>query len=115
MDVFKIFKAEVETQLGKKIKAVKFDRRGEYYDRYDGSGEQCPGPFAKYLAECGIVPQYTMPGTPHQNGVSDRRNRTLKDMIRSMINHSSLPKSLWGEALKNCSLHTKQSSKQSGS
>ena len=96
--MFKIFKVEVENQLGKKIKAVKSNRGGEYYGRYDGSGEQRPGPFAKYLSECGITPQYTMPGTPSQNGVAERRNRTLKDMVRSMISHSSLPNSLWGEA-----------------
>ncbi|RVW98913.1 Retrovirus-related Pol polyprotein from transposon TNT 1-94 [Vitis vinifera] len=80
LDVFKNFKAEVENQLSKKIKAVRSDRGGEYYGRYDGSGEQHPGPFAKYLMECGIVPQYTMPGTLSQNGVAERRNRTLKDM-----------------------------------
>ena len=34
------------------------------------------------------------------NGVAERRNGTLKDMVRSMISHSNLPKSLWGEALK---------------
>lgn len=34
------------------------------------------------------------------NGVSERRNRTLKDMVRSMISHSTLPEPLWGEALK---------------
>ena len=34
------------------------------------------------------------------NGVSERRNRTLKDMVRSMISHSTLPESLWGEVLK---------------
>ncbi|RVW84555.1 Retrovirus-related Pol polyprotein from transposon TNT 1-94 [Vitis vinifera] len=100
LDVFKNFKAEVENQLSKKIKAVRSDRGGEYYGRYDGSGEQRPGPFAKYLMECGIVPQYTMPGTPSQNGVAERRNRTLKDMVRSMISHSTLPESLWGEAIK---------------
>ena len=91
LDMFKNFKAEVENQLSKKIKAVRSDRGGEYYGRYDGSSEQRPGPFAKYLMECGIVPQYTMPGTPSQNGVAKRRNRTLKDMIRSMISHSTLP------------------------
>ncbi|KAF7827012.1 Retrovirus-related Pol polyprotein from transposon TNT 1-94 [Senna tora] len=83
LDMFKIFKAEVETQSGKKIKAVKSDRGGEYYDRYDGSGEQRPGPFARFLIECGIVPQYTMPRTPSQNGVAERQNRTLKDMTRN--------------------------------
>ena len=46
------------------------------------------------------MPQYTMPGTPSMNGVSERRNRILKDMVRSMISHSSLPESLWGETLK---------------
>ena len=100
LDVFKSFKAEVENQLGEKIKAVKSDRGGEYYGRYDGSGEQRPGPKVKFLEECGIVPQYTMPGQPRMNGVAERRNRTLKDMVRSMISHSSLPESLWGEALK---------------
>jgi len=34
------------------------------------------------------------------NGVAERRNKTLKDMVRSMISHSSLPKSLWEETLK---------------
>jgi hypothetical protein len=57
-------------------------------------------PLAKFLEECGIVPQYTMPGSPTMNGVAERRNRTLKDMVRSMISHTSLPESLWGEALK---------------
>ena len=100
LDVFKEFKAEVELQLGKSIKAVKSDRGGEYYGRYDGSGEQRPGPFASFLKECGIVPQYTMPGKPSMNGVAERRNRTLKDMVRSMISHSSLPESLWGKHLR---------------
>jgi len=72
----------------------------EYYDRYDGSGEQRPGPFLLFRKKCEIVPQYTMPGKPSMNGVAERRNRTLKDMVRSMIGHSSLPESLWGEALK---------------
>ncbi|RDY10022.1 hypothetical protein CR513_05528, partial [Mucuna pruriens] len=39
--VFKSFKAKVELQLGKKIKAIKFDCGGEYYGRYDGSREEC--------------------------------------------------------------------------
>ncbi|KAL5545756.1 hypothetical protein UlMin_005443 [Ulmus minor] len=57
----------LDLQLNKRIKSVRSDRGGEYYGRYDGSGEQRPGPFAKYLEECGIVPQYTMPGSPSMN------------------------------------------------
>jgi len=78
---------------------VRSNRSSEYYGRYDRSG-RCSGPFANFLKECGIVAQYTMSGTPHQNGVTERRNRTLKDMVRSMIAHITLPGSLWSEALK---------------
>jgi len=42
-----MYKAEVENQQNRKIKAVKSDCDGEYYDRYDGSG-RCPGPFANF-------------------------------------------------------------------
>jgi len=41
-----------------------------------------------------------MLGTPHQNGIVERQNHTLKDMVRSMIAHTTLPESLWSEALK---------------
>jgi len=41
-----------------------------------------------------------MPGSPSMNDVIERRNKTLKDMVKSMICHSNLPKSLWGEVLK---------------
>ena len=50
--------------------------------------------------EHGIVAQYTMPGSLNQNVVAERRDRTLLDMVRSMLNNSNLPKSLWAEALK---------------
>ncbi|WKA02171.1 hypothetical protein VitviT2T_020389 [Vitis vinifera] len=99
LDVFKVFKAEVEKQYGKQIKIVRSDRGGEYYGRYLEDG-QSPGPFAKFLQEHGIVAQYTMPGSPDQNGVAERRNRTLLDMVRSMLSSSKLPKFLWTEALK---------------
>jgi transposase InsO family protein len=68
--------------------------------RSDGSGEQRLGPFAKFLEDNGIVSQYTMSGSPAMNGVAERRNRTLMEMVRSMIFHTSLPLNLWGEALK---------------
>ena len=66
--VFKAFKAKVELQLGKPIKAAKSDRGGEYYGRYDEIGRNL-GPFTKFLLECSIDARYTMPGIPQQNGV----------------------------------------------
>ncbi|PON92155.1 Ribonuclease H-like domain containing protein, partial [Trema orientale] len=73
---------------------------GEYYGRYDRSGEQHPGPFAKILEKCGIILQYTIVEKSSMNDVTERRNRTLKDMVRSMVSHSTLPESLWGDTLK---------------
>jgi hypothetical protein len=56
LDTFKSFKSEVELQLKKMIKDVRSDHGDEYYGRSDGSGEQCPEPFAKFLEDNGIVP-----------------------------------------------------------
>ncbi|RDX67161.1 hypothetical protein CR513_53992, partial [Mucuna pruriens] len=77
------FKVEVQLQLRKKIKVVKFYRDGEYYAKYDASREQHPGSFALFLIECGIVPQYIMSYKPSMNSVIERRNRILKDMVRN--------------------------------
>ena len=41
-----------------------------------------------------------MHGSPDQNGVAERRNRTLMDMVRSMRSNTKLPQYLWFEALK---------------
>jgi hypothetical protein len=41
-----------------------------------------------------------MPGDPQQNGVAERRNHTLMDIVRSMLSYSTLPISLWMEVLK---------------
>ncbi|KAG8472923.1 hypothetical protein CXB51_035047 [Gossypium anomalum] len=72
--------------LGKTIETLRSDRGGEY-----SSLE-----FDDLLKECGIVSQLTPPG----NGVSERRNRTLLDMVRSMMSHADLPTSFWGHALE---------------
>ena len=99
LECFKIFKLEVEKQLEKHIKIVRSDRGGEYFGRYSELGQH-KGPFATFLEEHGIMAQYTTPSTPQQNGVAERKNRTFKDMIRSMFASSKLPIFLWGEALK---------------
>ncbi|GJT01066.1 retrotransposon protein, putative, ty1-copia subclass [Tanacetum coccineum] len=89
-ETFKVFKNEVENQLGKTIKALRSDRGGEYISQE----------FKDYLKACGIVQQLTPPYTPQHNGVSERRNRTLLDMVRSMMNLTTLPLSFWDYALE---------------
>ncbi|KAL0463012.1 UNVERIFIED_CONTAM: Retrovirus-related Pol polyprotein from transposon RE2, partial [Sesamum latifolium] len=81
---------EVENQTNRKIKALRSDRGGEYL-----SGE-----FIDYLKENGIFSQWTPPGTPQLNGVAERKNRTLMDMVRSMMSFTELPPSFWGHALE---------------
>ncbi|GJX25545.1 retrotransposon protein, putative, ty1-copia subclass [Tanacetum coccineum] len=70
-ETFKVFKNEVENQLGKTIKAIRSDRGSEYISQE----------FKDYLKANGIVQQLTPPYTPQHNGVSERRNRTLLDMV----------------------------------
>ena len=56
--------------------------------------------FGTHLRKCGIVSQLTPPGTPQRNGVSERHNHTLLDMVRSMMSLTDLPLSFWGYALE---------------
>ncbi|KAA0067405.1 gag/pol protein [Cucumis melo var. makuwa] len=68
-------KAEVENESGKIIKTLRSDQGGEYLDLR----------FQDYLIEHGIQSQLSAPSTLQQNGVSERRNRTLLDMVRFMM------------------------------
>ncbi|KAL4284909.1 hypothetical protein GQ457_16G020180 [Hibiscus cannabinus] len=90
LEKFKEFKNEVHNQHGKSIKALRSDRGGEYLSQE----------FDELLKECGIVSHLTPLGTTQWNGVSERRNRTLLDMVRSMMSHTDLPTSFWGYALE---------------
>ena len=56
--------------------------------------------FDAYLKDNGVISQLTPPYTPQHNGVSERRNRTLLDMVRSMMSFTDLPMSFWGYALE---------------
>nr|GFA35378.1 retrovirus-related Pol polyprotein from transposon TNT 1-94 [Tanacetum cinerariifolium] len=78
-----VFQKEVENQLGKTIKLLPSDHGGEYMSQE----------FLDHLKEHGIIAHRTPPYTPQHNGVSERRNRTLLDMIRSMMSQTTLPKS----------------------
>ena len=71
---FKKIQSEVENHRNKKMKFLRSDRGGEYLS-YE---------FGLHLRQCGIVSQLMPPGTPQRNGVSERRNRTFLDMVRSM-------------------------------
>ena len=56
--------------------------------------------FGLQLKQCGIVSQLMPPRTPQHYGVSECRNRTLLDMMRSMMSLTDLQLSFWGYALE---------------
>ncbi|GJV37349.1 retrotransposon protein, putative, ty1-copia subclass [Tanacetum coccineum] len=76
--------------MGKTIKSLRSDRGGEYMSQE----------FLDHLKDHGIIAHRTPPYTPQHNGVSERRNRTLLDMVRSMMSQTTLPKSFWDYALE---------------
>ena len=61
----------------------------------------------------GIVSQLMQTGTPQRNGVSEHRNRTLLDMVRSMMSLTDLPLSFWGYALKTAAFTFKRAPSKS--
>lgn len=86
---FKEFKAFVEVQLERKIKAIRSDNGTEY----------CNKEFEKLCRSNGIVHQKSVAYTPQQNGVAERMNRTLVERAKCMLADASLKKSYWAEAL----------------
>jgi hypothetical protein len=86
---FKIFKALAETQIGKRLKVVILDWGGEFMSR----------DFKEFCDEHGIKREYIIPGTPQQNGVVERKNRTVQEMARSMMNEKNIGQTYWVEAI----------------
>ncbi|GJV68179.1 zinc finger, CCHC-type containing protein [Tanacetum coccineum] len=89
-ETFKVFQNEVENQLDKTIKSLRYDRRGEYISQE----------FLDHLKEHGIIAHHTPSYTPQHNGVFERRNRTLLDLVRLKMSQTTLPKSFWDYALE---------------
>ncbi|GKE97635.1 retrotransposon protein, putative, ty1-copia subclass [Tanacetum coccineum] len=87
---FKLFQKEVENQIRKIIKSLHFDHKGKYMSQE----------FLDHLKKHEIIAHRTPPYTPQHNGVSEKRNRTLIDMVLSMKSQTTLPKSFWDYALK---------------
>ncbi|CAM8922385.1 unnamed protein product [Rhodiola kirilowii] len=86
LDKFKIYKSEVELQKGTSIKKLRIDRGGEYFN-------------PSYFQSVGIIHETTAPYTQQQNGVSERKNRALKEMVNAMLSYSGLNDGFWGEAM----------------
>jgi transposase InsO family protein len=72
---FKTYKAEVENQLERKIKWLRSDHGGEYF-LVD---------FSDFCVEHGIINERTPPYSPKSNGVDERKNHTLTDLVNAIL------------------------------
>ena len=79
----------VENESGKNIKTLRSDNGGEFVKNE----------FESFLSKHGIQNQKTVPYTPQQNGVIERKNKTLVEMDRCMLYSKGLHKKIWAEAI----------------
>jgi transposase InsO family protein len=56
--------------------------------------------FKSYCVNHGIRRFLTAPYTPQQNGIAERKNRTILDMVRSMIKTKEISKEFWTETVQ---------------
>ena len=91
-DTFKKWKALAENEKEKKkLKCL----------RYDNGGEYCSKEFDSYCSHNGIRREKTVPGTPQENGVSKRMNRTIMERARCMRLHVGFPLQFWADVVSN--------------
>jgi len=88
IEIFWKYKVKVENENGLKIQILRSDNGTEYtYAKFN-----------QFCEDSGIEHQRTSPYTPQKNGVSERRNRYILEMMRCMLYEKNLPKKFWAEA-----------------
>lgn len=85
---FKSFKVMVENEARVKIGCLRSDRGGEFTLKE----------FNDFCGSHGIKRQVTAAFTPQQNGVAEKKNRTIMEMVRCLLSEKKMPKKFWGEA-----------------
>ena len=87
---FKEFKALIENHTEKKIKTFRSDNGGEFT-----SNE-----FKELCKDSGIKRELSTPYNPQQNGVAERKNRTIMEVARDMLHDQDLPMHIWAKATR---------------
>ncbi|KAI3758362.1 hypothetical protein L6452_05922 [Arctium lappa] len=87
--LIKSFILRVENQTNQRVKIIRYDNGTEFKNHDLNS----------FCEEKGIERQYSAPRTPQQNGVAERRNRTLIEAARSLLADSKLSVTFWAEAV----------------
>ncbi|GJR40362.1 putative ribonuclease H-like domain-containing protein [Tanacetum coccineum] len=88
-EILKRFIKEIENLVDKKVKIIRSDNGTEFKNNV----------MDDFCREKGIKREYSVARTPQQNGVAERRNRTLIKAARTMLADSKLPTTFWAEAV----------------
>ncbi|GJZ17989.1 retrovirus-related pol polyprotein from transposon TNT 1-94 [Tanacetum coccineum] len=87
---FEILSRKIQNQLGSSIVAIRTDHGREFDNEVQ---------FGAYCDAQGITHNFSAPRTPQSNGVVERKNRTLQEMSRTMLNEQSIPQKFWCNAV----------------
>jgi transposase InsO family protein len=79
----------VKKESGISIKAMRSERGGDFI----------LNEFHKYCEDHGIRRPLIVPRSPQQNGVADRKNQTILNMVRNMLKSKKMPREFWAEAV----------------
>jgi hypothetical protein len=86
LNFFKIYKAEVENQLEKNIKRFRFDRGEDYFSNEFN---------LFYVKHC-IIHESMPCYSPQSNGIAERKNDILTDLVNYILDTAGLSKTWWG-------------------
>jgi hypothetical protein len=84
---FQEFKEEIENLTSKKINTLKMNNGGEYTSKE----------FVSFFKSAWIRRELTIPHNPQQNGVEERKNRSIEETVKELMNDQGLSMYLWGE------------------
>ena len=88
--MFKWYLARVEKETGKNLKCLRSDRGGKFTSHE----------FELFCNDRGIKRQTSIPRTPPQNGVVERRNISIMDYARTLMMESNVATKYWKESIK---------------
>ncbi|GKA67559.1 putative ribonuclease H-like domain-containing protein [Tanacetum coccineum] len=88
-EILQNFIKEIENLVDKKVKIIRSDNGTEFKNKV----------MDDFCREKGIKREYSVARTPQQNGVAERKNRTLIEAARTMLADSKLPTTFWAEAV----------------
>ncbi|GJV68395.1 retrovirus-related pol polyprotein from transposon TNT 1-94 [Tanacetum coccineum] len=89
-DQFEIFSKKIQNQLRCTIVSIRTDHDREFDNEVQ---------FGEFYNANGITHNFLAPRTSQSNGVVERKNRTLQEMSRTMLNEQSLPQKFWCNAV----------------